>query len=349
MNRGLLMCAVLMGSSLSVLAQETIDQRGLHPTQEELAERQRRSELLRHPTFITLRLVSAPRDVPREKSTDTPAPYNVKDWIGFRLLISQNLFEEVIVPGFRNPHYEVRPELTREGEILPYSMQAEARIKRAEWVMPPASDFRLKPGSEYEFMYINLDDWYDALSPGRYQLTVRRRFDWQGDWVTSTPAYFEVRPRPPGSPIPAGVSIEVAPEGFEAPKDGRPYRLGSEVIVVLFVRNNSDQPLKINVIDREYGNRPQLFKDGVLIPYRDDAAELMKSKEENPRLVEIVNDFFLDPKIGTWSQGLSLKNWYGPLSPGSYRLIMRHRFEMDGPWTEDTAPLLFEISPAKAK
>src|SRR5258708_2981182 len=147
--------------------------------------------------------------------------------------------------------------------------------------------------------------------------------------------------------FPAGVTIEMVPEGVEPKTDEKPYPLGSEVQVTLFVANNSDQPLKVNVIDREYGNRPQLFKGGALVPYREDAAELIRSKEENPRLVEIVNDFFLDPKIGTWSQGLSLKNWYGPLPQGSYRLIIRHRFEMDGPWTADTAPLLFEVLPAK--
>lgn len=113
------------------------------------------------------------------------------------------------------------------------------------------------------------------------------------------------------------------------------------------MRNKSDQPLKINVIDREYGNRPQLLKNGVLVPYLEHAVALIKSKEENPRLVEIVNDFFLDPQVGTWVQGLDLKKWYGPLSPGFYRLVVQHRFEIDGPWTNESPPLLFEVIPSK--
>src|SRR5205807_10548432 len=136
-----------------------------------------------------------------------------------------------------------------------------------------------------------------------------------------------------GSPIPPSVSIELAPEGVQPKADGKPYQLGNEVFVDFIVRNKSDRPLKINVIDREYGNQPQLFKNGVLIPYREDLAEIIKSKEENLRLVGIVNDFFLDPKVGTWPDGLDLTKWYGKLSPGSYRLVIRHRFEVDGPWS----------------
>lgn len=337
--------------SLSVFAQGTVDERGVyHPTEEEVARNKRIAELLRNPSFITLRLMSMPRDVPRESATDTPAPYRVRDSIAFQIFISQNS-SEVLRLGITTPYYDYRPELIKDGEQVGYSAKAEESAKRAETQPHSGSvaSFAVAPGEEKRWNIVRLDDWYDPLAPGRYQLTVKKRFTWDGDWVVSNPVYFDVQPRTPGSPIPTGVTIELTPEGVQPKTDGRPYQLGSEVVVTLLVRNESDQPLRINVIDREYGNQLELFKNGILVPYLPDAAALVKSKEENPRLVEVVNDFFLDPQIGTWPQGLDLKKWYGPLSPGSYRLIVRHRFEMDGPWTADTAPLLFEVSPAKNK
>ncbi|HKP38548.1 MAG TPA: hypothetical protein VJT71_16940 [Pyrinomonadaceae bacterium] len=107
--------------------------------------------------------------------------------------------------------------------------------------------------------------------------------------------------------------------------------------------------MKVSVVDRYYGNRPQLFKDGVLVSYRPETESLIKSKEENPRLVSLANDYFLE--AGTRSQGtyLRLSEWYGPLKPGLYRLINRGRFEIDGQWTVESEPFIFEILPAKTK
>jgi hypothetical protein len=59
--------------------------------------------------------------------------------------------------------------------------------------------------------------------------------------------------------------------------------------------------------------------------------------------VERAPDFFLDPKTSSGLQQIYLKDWYGPLAPGSYRLIDRRRFEIDGPWTANSAELLFVI------
>jgi len=340
-----ILLGVLLSAAIAVRAQNSAVV-PTPPADEQLANR--KQELLRHPTFINLRLVSERRYVPREESTETPAPYKVKDWIVFRLLVNQSLVDDISVHTYRNPHYEVRPLLRKDGDTVPYSKQADAAIERADWSMPPASELTLKPGSEYDLQEIRIDDWYDPLPVGSYELTVRRRFDWQGDWLTSSPIYFEVQPRTPGSPVPSGVIIELAPEGVQPRMDGKPYQLGSEVFITFLVRNKSDQSLKINVIDRDYSNRPELLKDGKLVPYLEQADTLIKSKEENPRLVQVVNDFFLDAHTGTWPDGIDLRRWYGALSPGSYRLVLRRRFEVDGPWSEQSKPLLFEIPATKS-
>lgn len=320
------------------------------PAQDNIANFKRIQELLRRPTFITLRLVSSPRDVPRENPTDTPAPYKVKDRISFELFMTQNSNEKLTLWTPVSPCFRCRPVLVKGGEVVPYNKKRQKEIESEK----PEDEFRgsgasatYEPGREYGPGWVPLDDWYDPLVPGRYELTVRKHFTWDGDSVVSNPVYFEVIPRTPGSPIPPGVTIELSPEGVQPKTDGKPYQLGSEVVVTLLVRNKSDQSLKINVIDREYGNRPQLFKNGTLVPYLEDVNALIKAKEENPRLVSVVNDFFLDPQTGAWPDGIDLKKWYGPLSPGSYRLVIRHRFEIDGPWSDESAPLLFEIPAPK--
>src|SRR5260370_41821529 len=109
--------------------------------------------------------------------------------------------------------------------------------------------------------------------------------------------------------MPAGVKIEMVPEDVEPKTDGKLYRLGTDVYIRGFVVNNSDHPVKVSVVDRYYGNRPQLFKDGVLIPYREETAKLISSKDENPRLVDVANDFFLDPGTRSGLLYVKLKEW----------------------------------------
>jgi hypothetical protein len=343
-------CGILLMSMMLLHAQDNRDQKSVSaPSDEELAARKRMQELLRHPTFISLRLLSSPRDVPRESATDTPAPYHVKDYMGFQLFITQNSSETTRL-GITSSYYDYRPELMKDGELVSYSENAAARVKTAENYPYSGSviGITLKPGEENRLAFINLDDWYDSPTPGRYQLAVRKQFAWKGDWVVSNPVYFEVIPRPAATPIADGVSIELTPEGLQPRKDGT-YHATGDVVIVISVVNNSEQPLKLNVIDREYSNRLQLFRDGLLIPYREEVTKRIAEKEQNPRLAEIINDLLLDPKSKSWSQGISLKDWYGPLSPGSYSLTVRHRFEIDGPWTAQSAPLLFEVLPSRNK
>lgn len=345
----LTLCAFVLSTAVSIHGQGTIDKHGAyHSTDKEIAISQHLLELLRHPTFITLRLLASPRDVPRENLTDTPSPYKVKDWISFQLFITQNSTEAITFWSSVDPYYQSRPELMRDGESVPYSKKAQVEIVEPQLPSGSGAPITLEPGREHPSNYVNLDDWYDPLTPGFYQLRVRKRFAWDGDWVTSTPIYFEVQLRTP-APIPDGVTVEMVPDGAEPRTDGKLFRLGIDDSIAIVVRNTTGQPLKVNVVDLYYGNRPQLFKDDVLIPYRQETERLIRSKDENPRFVELGHDLYVDPGTRAALQGLTLKQWYGTLKPGRYRLINRRRFDIDGPWTADSAPLLFEVLPANKK
>ena len=64
--------------------------------------------------------------------------------------------------------------------------------------------------------------------------------------------------------------------------------------MTVLVVNNSDKRVKVEVIDLYYGNRLQLFKDGLLVPYKEETAKLIQSKDESPRLVDVTSNLILD-------------------------------------------------------
>jgi hypothetical protein len=346
--RSTLLCSVFLVCAVTAVAQGSIDNKVYQPSAEELAERKRVAELLRHPDFLSLRLLSNPRHAPRESSTDTPSPFRIKEYIGFRLMVSQSTFEEIPVPVFKWPYTEVRPMLLRDGEVVPYKKEAQTGVEGAESLFGPAHELKLKTGIEYQLEDIAMDDWYEPLAPGQYQLTVRRRFDWKGEWLTSPTISFEIQTWN-AAPIPTGLEIELVPFEMDANKGGEPYHFPNEPDIMVIAVNKSNEPVKVNVIDFHYGNRPQLFKDGMLVPYRDEISKLINSQEQNPRLVDLWNDLFLDPGTRSQTSSINLEDWYGPLRPGSYRLINRRRFEIDGPWSVESAPLLFQLGPVKKR
>jgi hypothetical protein len=206
----LIIILVLMigGSSF---AQGTIDKHGnYHPSEDELAKNKRIGQLLQHPTAISLRLVSQRRDGLKEEPSTTPSPYTVGQRIHFELFLTQNSSEDIVLPSSAWPYREYRPELLRDGDLVPYTKDAQQQVEKSD--KEPASGSMgmstLKPAREYLSNYVHLEDWYDSpLKPGHYQLIVRKRFVLNGDWVESNPVTFDVIPRKPASPIPDGASL----------------------------------------------------------------------------------------------------------------------------------------------
>ena len=331
-------CAIVLLVAASVRAQD--------PLEETIAKNKRMAEALKHPTFITLRLESVRRGVPNEEPSTTPSPYTVGAAINFQLFISQSLSEELVLTNQMWPYLEYRPELNRDGDVVPYSKKSQEFADQAEArpVNSSVMTVHLARGSEHIWGIVDMDEWYEPLVPGHYQLVARKRFYPDGEWVESNPVTFDVIPRRPAAPIPDGLKVRLVPSDSKSQPSTRPYRLGNQGDVDILLINKSAQPVRVSVIDVYYGHRLQLFKDGRLIPYREEATKLIESKDTSSRLVDVVSDFFIEPKT-TRTEGLRLKDWYGPLPPGRYRLLDRRRFEIDGPWTADSTELWFEISP----
>ncbi|MBA3356640.1 MAG: hypothetical protein H0U18_12040 [Pyrinomonadaceae bacterium] len=193
--RTLGLCVSILVWAVSVCAQSRIDEHGiLHASEEQLAANKRMAEVLRHPTLITLRLVSVPHDISKEQPTATPPPYKLGNWIHFQLIISHTFSEPLVIQQALDPYYDVRPQLFRDGDLLPYSKEAQQNVDRKENAPSVGSgaESRLLPGREYGSYLVRLEGWYQPLGPGHYQLTVRRRFAWDGEWLQSSAVTFDV-------------------------------------------------------------------------------------------------------------------------------------------------------------
>jgi hypothetical protein len=328
------------GSSLS--AQSRINEQGIkYPTEEQLAASKRLHDLLQKPDFITLRLIYSDS---LGRPTDSPQSYKVKDSFAFQLFITQSLSEQIELEVMLDSFYSTRTELFKDGDSVPYSKEAQRHIQRVENEPPggSAGPLTLPAGRESGALTVSLEDWYQPLGPGHYQLSVRKRFDWTGEWIQSNSLTFDVEPRTPAA-LPDGLRIDIMPGGMDGKTVRRPYQLGNPVLVRVVAVNNSDQQIKVEVADSHYGDRPQLFRQGQLVPYSGEAEKAYRMKEEHASAVGQASNFFLEPNTSTPLGEFSLSTWYGALPPGSYRLVNRRRFEIDGPWTADSPELLFEV------
>jgi len=155
------LCGVMIASALTILAQSTSQDQ---PTGDRLIE------LLRHPNFFSLRL-STPKNSEREKPTDTPAPFYEGDSISFELFMTQNSSSSITVWHEADPFYQYRPELMRDGEILPYTKGGKAGVKTADTQPYSGSGAPhvMEAGREYVLYTINLDRWYK--SPAHTQIS----------------------------------------------------------------------------------------------------------------------------------------------------------------------------------
>jgi len=140
------------------------------------------------------------------------------------------------------------------------------------------------------------------------------------------------------------ITISLAlPEAELLNKPSEPYRVGNKVYIKVVVRNDSDQRIKVRSVDRYFQNRPKLFKNGEMIPYRREIAESIQKREANPEFVSLRQVVWVSQYSSESVSEINLNDWYGDLEPGTYQLISRYRLDVRGPWTADSAPLSFEV------
>jgi hypothetical protein len=137
----------------------------------------------------------------------------------------------------------------------------------------------------------------------------------------------------------------VVPSEAETPLKGKAYRVGKNLRFKVMAVNDSDAIIRAYVVDTYYQNRPRLYKEDKAVPYLEKIAQLILAKDADPQFVRIGSTVLLRPATTTVLEELNLEDWYGPLQPGSYRLVDKYRIDVNGSWTEESKELLFEVVP----
>ena len=139
------------------------------------------------------------------------------------------------------------------------------------------------------------------------------------------------------------ITLEIPARSLLSEPGEKPYRVGDKPCIKMTAKNNSDQQIVVRTVDPYYQNRPRLFRNGELQPYRREIAELIRLKDAFPQFFSLSQEVVLNPYSSADLDELDLKDWYGVLEPGSYRLVNRYRPQLDGSWTAESAALLFQV------
>lgn len=144
-------------------------------------------------------------------------------------------------------------------------------------------------------------------------------------------------------PVFAKVALaRLPPELNDPPEKLRaPFGANGDIVFRLLIRNISADTKSL-ILDGTYRyDRPALYKDGALVPYRQDALDKIRATD-NP-----ASGYSRFEQLGPgqeFAETIKLGDWYKPLQPGRYELKMCRRFIWGGEWLE-SPPLAFDVVP----
>lgn len=142
------------------------------------------------------------------------------------------------------------------------------------------------------------------------------------------------------------VAIADLPSRAKAPETvpTKTFKVGKKVRFAITTTNTSDSAVTVYAIDSFYQNRPQLFKGGQLIPYREEVVQLLEWKDKDPIGERMPTALIIEPGQTKTFWTLDLNDWYGSLDPGVYQLSNRNRLVYGGKWTTNSPTITFAIS-----
>jgi hypothetical protein len=124
-----------------------------------------------------------------------PPSYEATDRIAIQVILSHYFNGPITIIESLNQYRDLQLELLRDGDVVLYKKEAQEQLDRAlsEPFNDSSAPIQFLPEKNYA-QRINLSDWYQTLLPGHYQLTVKRRFVWGGEWVHSDSITFDISP-----------------------------------------------------------------------------------------------------------------------------------------------------------
>jgi hypothetical protein len=144
---------------------------------------------------------------------------------------------------------------------------------------------------------------------------------------------------------PSFIKLKIEPvsncQDEESKKMSDCYKAHSKINMKLLMTNVSSESITITISNSYYPYNLQLFRDGQLVPYRKDVAEIV----DKPSAAVYRNiSVKLEPGKTEMVDMIYLGKWYRSLESGHYQLDIKRRFLVDGGWT-DTASITFEVEP----
>jgi hypothetical protein len=121
--------------------------------------------------------------------------------------------------------------------------------------------------------------------------------------------------------IEAGVKPSLAPLAQDVAQDGR-YGSGKDIRFRFWVTNYAAIPVSAWT-DEYYGTRPRLTKGVEALAYKAEVLNLIRAKEREPS--SFARPVVFWPGVACRLGDIDLKDWYGPLGAGHYRLTLLYR------------------------
>ncbi|HEX8890033.1 MAG TPA: hypothetical protein VF779_12825 [Pyrinomonadaceae bacterium] len=143
---------------------------------------------------------------------------------------------------------------------------------------------------------------------------------------------------------PSFIRLEIVPvsncQDEEVQKVSDCYKAKEKIRLKLMMTDMSSESITFAIEKSYFPYSLQLFRDGQLVPYREDVAKII---DNPPTAISSLLEK-LEPGKKELVEVISLDGWYRPLEPGHYLLNIKRRFELDGGWT-NSASITFEVQP----
>ena len=129
------------------------------------------------------------------------------------------------------------------------------------------------------------------------------------------------------------------------------FEVGEDIPVTISMTNTSDRPAKYCISTSLFQNRPQLKRDGQLLPYLTNLPAQVEREQAIQRCEQSASRQFylLQPRqtrVVDWFKISQMGiRWYKPLPVGHYELVVMRRVECcQGAWLESDK-VTFEVVP----
>lgn len=193
----LILTTLILMSVMIIVGQEkkkiSVNANGEFALSADMAETaQRRDKLLQRPDFIKLRIAPDNAAVDENKTT-AATMFRADSEISFELWLTNTLTEPFVV-AVADVYAQVRPQLLKAGELIPYHEKAARLVQDRQRLLTRIHGrfIRLQPSTPQRMGAINLNNWYDSLEPGAYELTIKYNVQGGGQWIESAGVIFEI-------------------------------------------------------------------------------------------------------------------------------------------------------------